>query len=82
MKKKSKFGTIKGVDLLNALYHAFGAVLIPIGALFTAGQLPDKDNWFIFLGVFVSAFFTDIFKRGVTNSEGQVFTREKKNDTQ
>lgn len=76
MKKKSEFGKIKGVDLLNALYHAVGAVAIPFFGFLGAGRMPNGSEWYILASVFGSAIFADIFKRSVTNSNGQVLKNE------
>ena len=78
MKKKSEFGKISGVDLLNALYHALVAVIFPFLAYLNKGVLPEtRQEWIIMIGVFLSAFFGSLFKRGVTNSDGELFTKEK-----
>ncbi len=58
MKKKSEFGKISGVDLLNALYHALVAVIFPFLAYLNKGVLPEtRQEWIIMIGVFLSAFF-------------------------
>ena len=77
MKKKSEFGKISGVDLLNALYHAIAASLFPFLAYLNRGALPEtREQYIILIGVFLTAFFGDIFKSGVTNSYGFLFKRE------
>ena len=74
--KKSEFGKIKPTDLLNALYHAIGAVAIPFFGYLSTGRMPTESELYILLSVFGSALFADIFKRSVTNSEGKVFKKE------
>jgi hypothetical protein len=76
MKRKSEFGKISKVDLLNALYHSVGAVSIPLCGFLASGSLPSTSNLYILLSVFVSALCADIFKNGVTNSEGEKFKKE------
>lgn len=77
--KKSEFGKITSVDLLNALYHGIAASLIPLLALMNKGKLPQtREEWIILIGVFLTAFFGDLFKSGVTNSNGQLFRKEQK----
>ena len=75
-KQKSEFGKIKAVDLLNALYHAVGAVLVPFVGFLGAGKLPTHSELYILASVFIGAFAADIFKRGATNSNGEVFKKE------
>ena len=75
--KKSEFGKISGVDLLNALYHALVASVFPFLAYLNKGVLPEtSQEWIIMTGVFLTAFFGDLFKRGVTNSSGVLFKQE------
>ena len=76
-RKKSEFGKIKAVDLWNALYHAIGAVAVPFFGYLGMGKMPVQSELFILLSVFGSAFFADVFKRSVTNSSGESFTKEK-----
>jgi len=77
MKKKSEFGKISGVDLLNALYHATVAVVFPFLAYLNKGELPEtRQEWIIMIGVFLSAFFGSLFKRGLSNSNGELFKKE------
>jgi len=77
MRKKSEFGKISGIDLLNALYHAFVASLFPFLANLNKGLLPEtRLEWIIIIGVFLTAFFGDLFKSGITNSNGTIFKQE------
>jgi uncharacterized BrkB/YihY/UPF0761 family membrane protein len=77
MKKKSEFGKISGVDLLNALYHAVVAVIFPFLAYLNKGTLPEtRQEWIVMIGVFLTAFFGSLFKQGVTNSNGVLFKKE------
>lgn len=77
IKKKSEFGKISGVDLLNALYHAIIAALFPFLAYLNKGMLPEtRQEWIVMIGVFLTAFFGSLFKQGVTNSAGQLFKKE------
>ena len=77
MKKKSEFGKINGVDLLNALYHALVASLFPFLSNLNKGILPENQHeWTIMIGVFLTAFFGDLFKSGLTNSDGTIFKQE------
>jgi len=77
MKKKSEFGKISKVDLLNALYHAFIAGVFPFLAYLNKGVLPEsRQEWIVMIGVFLSAFFGDLFKSGITNSKGIIFKQE------
>ena len=77
MKPRSEFGKISGVDLLNALYHATIAVLVPFLAYLSKGELPKtQQEWIILVGVLLSAFFGDVFKRTFTNSKGEVLKKE------
>lgn len=79
MKKRSEFGKISGVDLLNALYHALIASLVPFLAYLNKGELPEtRQEWIVMIGVFLTAFFGDVFKRTFTNSSGEVLKREEK----
>lgn len=77
-KQKSEFGKINGTDLLNALYHALIAAIIPFMAYLNKGSLPEtREQWLVMIGVFFSAFFGDVFKRTFTNSNGDVLKKEK-----
>ncbi len=76
MKKKSEFGKIKGVDLANALYHGLAAVSVPFVGFLGMGRIPTKSECFILLSVFAGAIFADIFKRGATNSNGELLKGE------
>lgn len=76
IKKRSEFGKISGVDLLNALYHGIGAITVPLAGFLGAGRLPEKSELFILLSVFISAISADIFKRGVSNSNGEFMKKE------
>ena len=77
MKKKSEFGKISGVDLLNALYHALVTAIFPFLAYLNKGELPKTNQeWIMLGGVFLTAFFGSLFKQGVTNSDGVLFKRE------
>ncbi|MFZ4455484.1 MAG: hypothetical protein ACOYOT_04615 [Bacteroidales bacterium] len=77
MNKKSEFGKISAIDLLNALYHATAASVFPFLAYLNKGELPTtRQEWIMLVGVFLTAFFGSVFKRGVTNSNGQLFKRE------
>lgn len=76
MKKKSEFGKIKWVDLLNALYHALAAVTPVFFGYLGMGTMPTNKELLILLSVFGSAFFGDVLKRGVTNSNGSVLKSE------
>jgi 4-hydroxybenzoate polyprenyltransferase len=77
MKKRSEFGKIKGVDLLNALYHGLAAVSIPFVGYLSQGKMPDLKDGYLLLSVFLGAVFADIFKRTATNSNGEAFKKEK-----
>ncbi|MDD4991863.1 MAG: hypothetical protein PHR83_06480 [Paludibacter sp.] len=76
MKKKSDFMTIGGTDLLNALYHAIIASAIPFAGFLSAGRMPTQSEWYIIMGATLSAFIGALFKRGATNSQGELFTKE------
>ena len=78
MKKKSEFSKINGVDLLNALYHALAAVTFPLVGYLALGRLPNESECFILASVFVGAIAADIFKRSVTNSDGNAYKKEAK----
>jgi len=73
--KKSEFGKIGKTDLLNALYHAIGAFIFPAIAYLSGGRLPTVSEWYILLSVLLSAFCADIFKRSLTNSDGEAFKK-------
>jgi hypothetical protein len=75
-KKTSEFGKITGVDLLNALYHGLAAVSVPFVGFLGMGKMPTHSELFILLSVFCGAVFADVFKRGATNSAGEVFKKE------
>lgn len=77
MKKRSEFGKIKGVDLLNAMYHGLAAVSVPFVGYLAQGKAPDSEALYLLLSVFLGAFFADIFKRTATNSAGAVLKKEK-----
>jgi hypothetical protein len=76
MKKKADYLNVSGVDFLNALYHALIACTIPFAGYLSAGRLPTQTEWYIILGASLSAFIGALFKRGVTNSQGDLFTKE------
>lgn len=77
MKKKSEFGKISSIDLLNAFYHALVASVFPFLAFLNKGVVPQtRQEWIIMIGVFLTAFFGDLFKQGVTNSDGAIFKKE------
>ena len=75
--KRSKFGKISGVDLLNALYHGVAAVSVPLVGIIGAGHFPTQSEWMFLLSVALGAIFGDIFKRTATNSDGQPLRKEK-----
>jgi len=76
-KQKSEFGKISITDLLNALYHGLIAAIFPFLAYLNKGCLPEtREQWTMLVGVFLSAFFGDAFKRTVTNSSGNVLKKE------
>lgn len=72
MKKRSEFGKINGTDLLNALYHGVGASIIPIIATLNSGKAITETDYRIALGAFLGAIVFDIFKRSLTNSDGEL----------
>lgn len=81
--QKSDFGKIKGLDILNGLYHAFGAAIPAMIALFNIDAIPQigvnftpKQVLWIGLFTFVSAFIADFTKRINTNSKGEAFKAE------
>lgn len=76
MKKKSEFGKIHSVDLLNAVYHGIVTVSIPLINIFFNQQSNSLSDYKILIGCFLSAFIGSIFKTGVTNSDGKIFKKE------
>ena len=81
--QRSDFGTIHLVDILNGLYHAFGAAIPAMIALFNVDAVPSigvtftvKQVIWIGLFTFVSAFIADFTKRMNTNSKGEAFKGE------
>lgn len=76
-KKRSEFGKISGVDLLNALYHGIGAVIVPLVGFLGMGRLPETSELYILLSVFIGAISADIFKRGASNSNGEFMKKDK-----
>jgi len=77
MNKKSEFGKISSIDLLNALYHAFVAGVFPFLAYLNKGVLPEsRQEWIVMVGVFLTAFCGDLFKSEITNSNGIIFKQE------
>ena len=76
MKKTSEYLSVNGADLLNALYHAIIACAIPFIGFLSAGRMPTQSEWYVILGATLSAFIGALFKRGVTNTEGNLFTKE------
>ena len=75
--KRSKFGKISGIDLLNALYHGLAAISVPLVGIIGAGHFPTNSEWMLLLSVALGAIFGDIFKRTATNSSGDVLKKEK-----
>ena len=73
--KKSEFGKIGKTDLLNALYHALGAAVFPAIGYLSAGRLPTIAEGYILTSVFLSAFCADVFKRALTNDQGEAFKK-------
>lgn len=76
MKKKSEFGKINGIDLLNALYYFAGSFLLSASALFGAGVIPTKQQLFTLLGASFSAGLLNIFKNFVKNENGTFGKKE------
>ena len=77
MKKRSEFGKLNSIDLLNALYYFLGTMLLSASGLIAAGILPTKSQVIALAGAALSAGLTNIFKNFVTNKEGKVFKKEK-----
>ena len=75
MKKKSKFGKIDKIDLLDAIYDGCGACSFAIGVLIA---IPTKNNLLALLSAFVGGFMFKLFKSGVSNSDGKMFKKEQK----
>jgi hypothetical protein len=76
MKKKADYLKVSGVDFVNALYHAIIASAIPFAGFLSAGRMPTQSEWYIIGGASLSAFIGALFKRGLTNSQGDLFTEE------
>lgn len=76
MKKKSEFGKINGIDLLNALYYFLGVFFLNGAALLSIGVLPTFEQYLQLFGSALSAGFLSIFKNIVKNSDGKYFKKE------
>lgn len=77
--KKSEFGKINKIDLLNALYHAVGTSIMPVlGYMSATGTLPVGKDLVIILSAFLSAFFASLFKGKYTNENGEFSLKNKK----
>jgi len=76
MKKKADYLKVSGVDVVNALYHAIIACTIPFAGFLSAGRMPTKSEAYVIAGATLSAFIGAMFKRGFTNSQGDLFTKE------
>lgn len=76
MKKKSEFGKIKLLDLLNSLYHGVVATIFLAINVFFGASSPTTQDYKMLIGTFLTAFFMSIFKTTTTNSDGQVFKKE------
>lgn len=75
-KKKSEFGKIGGVDLLNALYYFIGVLLLNGTTLLSIGFMPTSKEIMPLVGSALSAGFLSIFKNIVRNSDGEYFKKE------
>ena len=73
-KKKSKFGKIDKVDLLDAIYDGCGACCVAIGVVIAT---PNVSNLLALASAFAGGFMYKIFKAGVSNSDGKVFKKEE-----
>lgn len=76
MKKNAEYLKVNGADFLNALYHAIIACALPLAGFLSAGRLPVISEWYVMAGAALSAFIGALFKRGFTNSEGNLFKAE------
>jgi|GEM_PF-2239980 len=76
MSKNSDYLTVRAGDFLNALYHAVIACSIPFIGFLSAGRMPSQPEWYVILGATLSAFLGALFKRGFTNSQGELFEKE------
>lgn len=76
MKKKSEFGKIKGIDLLNSCYHGIVATVFIATNVFFGEATPTTQDYKMLAGTFLTAFFMSLFKTTATNSNGEVFKKE------
>jgi hypothetical protein len=76
MKRKSEFGKLKWLDLVNSLYHAFVAVVFIAINVFFGNIQPTMQDYKMLIGTFLTAFFMSLFKTSATNSSGEVFKKE------
>jgi len=76
MKRKSEFGKLKWLDLVNSLYHAFVTVIFITINVLLGNIQPTMQDYKMLIGTFLTAFFMSLFKTSATNSNGEVFKKE------
>jgi len=75
-KKKSEFGKINSVDLLNALYYFLGVIFLNGATLLSVGILPTKIQLLTIFGSALSAGFLNIFKSLAKDENGKYFPKQ------
>lgn len=80
-KKRSKYWKLNLHDFWKALYHGGVAIALPLSdmlldMLFNTAT-PSMLDWRTVAGFFASAFIGSLLKSGATNSDGEIFRKDK-----
>lgn len=80
-KKRSKYCKIDLHDFWKALYHGGVAIALPLSDMLLdivfKTATPSILDWRTLAGVFIGAFIGSIMKSGATNSDGEIFRKDK-----
>ena len=76
MKKKSEFGKIKLLDIVNSCYHGVVATIFLAINVFFGAVPPTIQDYKMLCGTFFTAFCLSLFKTSATNSDGEIGKKE------
>lgn len=80
-KIRSKYCKIDLHDFWKSLYHGGVAIALPLSDMLLdiifQTSTPTILDWRTLAGVFFGAFIGSIMKSGATNSDGEIFRKEK-----
>ena len=80
-KLRSKYCKINLHDFWKALYHGGVAIALPLSDMLLdiifKTATPSLLDWRTVAGFFASAFIGSLLKSGATNSDGEIFRKDK-----